>query len=800
MLNNLIKENRIIYLDGAMGTMLQAAGLKMGERPETLCITEPETVENVHRLYVESGSDIIYANTFGANAHKLDGTGYSVSEIIHAAVTAAKRAAQGRACVALDVGPIGEMLEPYGTLSFEKAYDIYKEMVTAGSDAGADLVVFETMTDLYEVRAAVLAARENCDLPIFVTMSFEQSGRTFTGTCVESMACVLEGLGVDAIGINCSLGPDEIYPIAERLAASTDLPIIIKANAGLPDPETGLYNVDPEEFAVSMEKFVKLGLRYVGGCCGTSPDYIKAVIKHLSPMPLADKEPVKRVSRICTPSAVVDIDRVRVIGERINPTGKKRFQQALRESDTDYILNQGIQQMDAGADILDVNVGLPDIDEPEMMVKVVKNLQSVVDIPLQIDSSDVNAIEAGLRVCNGKPIVNSVNGEPDVLAKILPVVKKYGAAVVGLALNSGGIPPSADERFAIAEYIVNTAISYGIPREDVFIDCLTLTVSAQQAEAAETLKAVRMVKEKLGVHTVLGVSNISFGLPYRELINHSFLTLAMGNGLDLPIMNPNTESMMNAVMAFNVLNNVDKDSMKYIEKFADYTPPSAGGAAAAAGVSRQAAGDSPAAGSIEHAIDKGLREEAAHAVQLLLAATDEMTIINERLIPALDRVGDKFEKGKIFLPQLLNSAAAANEAFEVIKVRMAKSGNASVSKGKIIVATVKGDIHDIGKNIVKVILENYGYTVIDLGRDVDPQIIVDTAVKENVKLVGLSALMTTTLVSMEETIKALRESGHDCKIMVGGAVLTPDYAEKMGADFYAKDAKESADIAKKIFG
>lgn len=804
LLEKAAEEKRIFYLDGAMGTMLQAAGLKLGERPEALCLTNPDVVENVHRLYVESGSDVIYANTFGANAHKLEGTGYNVSEIIPAAITIAKRAAGERAYVALDIGPIGEMLEPYGTLSFESAYDIYKEMIIAGRDAGADLIVFETMTDLYEVRAGVLAAKENCDLPVFVTMSFEKSGRTFTGTCVESMACVLDGLGADAVGINCSLGPDEIYPIAERLAASTDLPLIIKANAGLPDPETGAYNVDAEEFAASMEKFAKLGLRYTGGCCGTDPEYIKSVIAHLSPLPFEDKTPAEKISRICTPSGVVTIDRVRVIGERINPTGKKRFQQALKESDIDYILNQGIQQMEAGADILDVNVGLPEINEPEMMVKVVKNLQSVIDIPLQIDSSDVKAIEAGVRVYNGKPIVNSVNGEPEVLERILPIIKKYGAAVVGLTLNSSGIPPTAEERFAIAEHIVNTAMSYGIPKEDVFIDCLTLTVSAQQAEAAETLKAVRMVRERLGVHTVLGVSNISFGLPYRELINHSFLMLAMGSGLDLPIINPNVESMMNAVMAFNVLNNVDKDSMKYIEKFADYIPPAAGapsGANASGG--GNAATQSPgghAAGSIEHAIDKGLKEEAANAVRALLETTDEMTIINERLIPALDSVGERFEKGKIFLPQLLNSAAAANEAFEVIKVRMAKSGGESVSKGKIILATVKGDIHDIGKNIVKVILENYGYTVIDLGRDVDPQIVVDTAIKEDIKLVGLSALMTTTLVSMDETIQALRASGHECKIMVGGAVLTPDYAEKMGADFYARDAKESADIAKRIFG
>ncbi|MCI8285387.1 MAG: dihydropteroate synthase [Firmicutes bacterium] len=789
-----------------MGTMLQAAGLKLGERPEALCITDPDIVANVHRQYIESGSRIIYANTFGANAHKLQSTGYSVSEIIPAAVQAALTAAGSDALVALDIGPIGEMLEPYGTLSFESAYDIYKEMIIAGNKAGADLIVFETMTDLYEVKAGVLAAKENCNLPVFVTMTFEKSGRTFTGCTVESMACLLEGLGADALGINCSLGPDEIYPIAKRLVASTDLPIIIKANAGLPDPETGEYNVDAEMFAKSMDQFADLGVKYVGGCCGTSPEYIKAIKNRLSGRTPTKRSPIKRISQICTPSTVVPINQVRVIGERINPTGKKRFKQALIEKDTDYILNQGIQQMEAGADILDVNVGLPEINEKDMMIHVIKELQAVVDIPLQIDSSDSEAIEAGLRVCNGKPIVNSVNGEPEVLERILPLVKKYGAAVVGLALDSNGIPMKAEERFEIARRIVETAMSYGIKKEDIFIDCLTLTVSAQQAEAAETLKAVRMVKEKLGVHTVLGVSNISFGLPYRELINHSFLMLAMGNGLDLPIINPNTESMMNAVLAFNVLNNIDKDSAKYIEKFADYTPPTHGVSTGTTqpitgntGVESNNSGNS-AVGALNHAIDKGLKEEAANSARSMLSTLNELDIINDYLIPALDRVGDRFEKGKIFLPQLLNSAAAASEAFEVIKLHIAKNGAETVSKGKIIIATVKGDIHDIGKNIVKVILENYGYTVIDLGKDVEPQLVVDTAINENVKLIGLSALMTTTLNSMEDTIKALRNSGHECKIMVGGAVLTADYAEKIGADYYAKDAKESADIAKSVLG
>lgn len=809
-----ILNDEIIFLDGAMGTMLQKSGLKLGERPETLCITDPEIIEDIHRQYIDSGSRIIYANSFGANAHKLEGTGYSSAEVVTAAVLTAKKAADfsdRKVYVALDIGPIGELLEPYGTLAFEDAYEIYKEMITAGASAGADLVIFETMTDLYEVKAGVLAAKENSDLPVFVTMTFEANHRTFTGCSVEAMACTLEGLGVDAVGINCSLGPDEILPIAQELSACTALPIIVKANAGLPDPETGAYNVTPESFAASMKRFADIGLKFTGGCCGTSPDYIAALRKALENVKVSARSP-ERKSRVCTATTVVTIDGVRVIGERINPTGKKRFKQALIENDMDYIITQGIQQAEAGADILDVNVGLPEINEPEMMVKTVKNLQAVLDLPLQLDSSDAEAIEAGLRVYNGKPIVNSVNGEPEVMHRIFPLIKKYGAAVVGLTLDDSGIPSKAEDRFLIAQRIVDTALSYGIPKEDIFIDCLTLTVSAQQAEAAETLKAVRMVKEKLGVRTVLGVSNISFGLPYRDLINHSFLTLAMGSGLDLPIINPNAESMMNAVMAFNVLDNKDIDSARYIEKFADYTPAqnsavssagkkSSGNSGIMVTLSDSSDSATPEESLINHAIDKGLKEEASRAVTSLLETEDEMTIINYRLIPALDRVGVRFEQGKIFLPQLLNSAAAASEAFEVIKKKMAAEGaTAGVSKGKIILATVKGDIHDIGKNIVKVILENYGYQVIDLGRDVPPEQVVETAIKEDVRLVGLSALMTTTLRSMEETIAALRNSGHECKIMVGGAVLTPDYAEKIGADYYAKDAKESADIAKKVLG
>ena len=796
-IDELLKKN-FIFLDGAMGTMLQASGLKLGERPEVLCITEPETIIDIHKQYINAGSDIVYANTFGGNAHKLEGTGHSVDEVITAAVKVAKKACEGtEALAALDIGPIGELLEPSGTLKFEEAYEIFKEMLVSGEKAGADLVVFETMTDLYEVKAAVLAAKENTKLPIFVTMTFEENGRTFTGCTVESMACVLEGLGVDAVGINCSLGPKEIFPLAKRLTEATNLPVVIKANAGLPDPLTNEYDITPELFGEYMKMYSEIGINIAGGCCGTNPDFIKETVKAM-PLAKGKRKIVNSVSKLCSPQKMVEITGIRPIGERINPTGKKRFQQALRECDLNYIAERAIEQTDAGAEILDVNVGLPGIDEAEMMVKVVKTLQSVTNLPLQIDSSDPKAIEAGLRVFNGKAIVNSVNGEQEVMDKILPIVKKYGASVVGLAMDSNGIPKTAEARIEIAERILKNALSYGIKKEDVFIDCLTLTVSAQQEQAKETLKAVRYVKEQMGLHTVLGVSNISFGLPAREFITCSFLVQAMANGLDLPIINPNQQAVMDAIYSFRVLSGEDKDSVDYIEKFANRTMTQSEPVQAGAGTGKkdEKQGDL----DIAYAVSKGLKEEAAKITEELLKTKTEMEIINELLIPALDRVGERYEKQEIFLPQLINSASASCEAFEVLKKSILKKGTGSVSKGKIILATVKGDIHDIGKNIVKVILENYGYQVIDLGRDVAIEAVVETAKKEDVKLVGLSALMTTTLKSMSDTIDALRNSGHECKIVVGGAVLTPEYAKQIGADCYAKDAKQTVDFAKEVLG
>ncbi len=780
-------ENEIILLDGAMGTMLQAAGLPMGELPEVWNLTHPEVVADIQRRYVEAGSRVLYTNTFGANRLKAARCGYSVAELVAGGVRCARMAAgDERVRVALDIGPIGQLLEPLGTLRFEEAYELFKEQVVAGAEAGADLIAIETMSDLYEVKAAVLAAKENCDLPVWVTMTFEQSGRTFVGVTVPAMALTLTGLGVDAMGFNCSLGPQELLPLVEELRQWTDKPLILKPNAGLPDPATGEYKISGAAFARDMLAALPLGVRILGGCCGTRPDFIRdlsVVMKDAAP---AEAAPAVRHG-VCSGRRVAELDGVRVIGERINPTGKKRFQQALRENDIDYILERAIEQQDAGADILDVNVGLPGIDEPAMMTRVVKALQSVTDLPLQIDSSDPAAIEAGLRAVNGKAIVNSVNGRREVLEAVLPLCKKYGAAVVGLCMDENGIPADWRGRAAIAQRILDAALLYGIPREDVYIDCLTLTVSVQQEQARETLRALRWVKEELGLHTVLGVSNISFGLPARETVTASFLTQALYAGLDLPILNPNLQAVMDAVAAFRVLSGEDRGSAAYIERFSA-RPESRPVLLPESGL------------SIEDAILRGLGGETARLTVRALMERDELSVINELLIPALDKVGEKYEKQEIFLPQLISAANAACEGFELIKDRIARRGGESVSRGKIVLATVHGDIHDIGKNIVRVVLENYGYTVIDLGRDVPAQEVVDAVLREKAGLVGLSALMTTTVLSMAETIKAIRRSGSDCKIMVGGAVLTEDYAMQIGADFYAKDAKQSADIAKRVLG
>ncbi|MGN0448859.1 MAG: homocysteine S-methyltransferase family protein [Ruminococcus sp.] len=788
-----LDSKEFVLLDGAMGTLIQKSGVKYDSVPETLNITHPELIESFHKAYAEAGSDIVYANTFGANGYKLKESGYSVDEIIKSGVDNAKKAVLGTDClVALDIGPIGQLLEPAGSLSFDSAYEYFKEQIVAGQ--GADVIVFETMTDLYELKAAVLAAKENSDKPIIATMTFERNGRTFTGVSPAAMAVTLTGLGVDALGVNCSLGPDELEGVVNEISKYTDLPLVIKANAGLPDPNSNEYDILPDKFADCVADLLKYGVKIIGGCCGTTPEYIAEIRKMLADKSYqAQKKSVD--TTVCSASTVVEINGPRIIGERINPTGKKLFKQALVDNNIDYILTQALSQVSGGAEILDVNVGHPEIDEKKMMVRVLKAIQSVCDAPLQIDSTKPDVLDSGLRYYNGKPIVNSVNGEEKSLSTVLPLVKKYGASVVGLTLDENGIPKTAEGRFEIAKRIVSRAEELGIDRRDVYIDCLTLTVSAEQGACRETLKALHRVKTELGCKTCLGVSNISFGLPNRELVNRTFLTMALEEGLDLPIINPNVESMTGAVRAYRVLSGIDKNSVEFINAYNDAAP-------AVTSAPKNTEVD------IFTAVYNGLKSEGAAVTKRLLDTTDAMQIVNEMLIPALDKVGDDFEKNKIFLPQLIQSANTAQECFEVIKNHISKTSGSPVSKGKIILATVKGDIHDIGKNIVKVLLDNYGYTVVDLGRDVDPQLVVDTAVEQNIKMIGLSALMTTTLKSMEDTIRLIRETKElqnpdgtsKCVVFVGGAVLTKDYAMKIGADYYCRDAKESVDTAKKVLG
>lgn len=794
-------EDKRIILDGAMGTMLQKAGLMAGEHPEVYGYENPDIVRDIHLEYIYAGSEVLYTNTFGANSHKLKGCDIDTKTAINSAVLSAKAAIElakkngiNRTIkIALDVGPIGELLEPLGTLKFEDAYEVYKEVVLAGYEAGADIIAIETITDLYDAKACVLAAKENTNLPVWVTMSYEENGRTFTGTTIASMGITLSGLGVDALGFNCSLGPEEILPFVRELREWTDKPIIVKPNAGLPDPSTGHYNMDAEQFGILMKEFAKEGMYAMGGCCGTSPEYIKELCSNIKDIKAADISRNNLKNGVCSATHVTEFGGVRVIGERLNPTGKKRFANALLEHDMEYITRIALEQEESGADILDVNVGVPGADEVPLMIEVVKALQGIISIPLQIDSSNASAIEAGLRVYNGKAIINSVNADDGRLNEILPIAKKYGAAVIGLALDEGGIPVSSEERVKKAEYIMQRAMEAGIKKDDIIIDCLTLTVSAQQDQALETLEAVRKVHNELGLHCTLGVSNISFGLPERKHINESFLTQAMYCGLDFPIINPNISGMMDVISAFKVLSGEDVNSDKYIQRFSQVKDD----AKAQAGAS---ADNSNTVNDIETAIIKGLKEQTKNIAVELLKNYSEMDIINNMLIPALDIVGEQYEKQIIFLPQLINSANAACAAFDLIKERIAKMGGESVSKGKIVIATVKGDIHDIGKNIVKVILENYGYRMIDLGRDVAIEKVADVVEAEDIKLVGLSALMTTTLPAMKDTIEAVKKKAPDCKVWVGGAVLTKEYAMEIGADYYAKDARASVDIAKLVFG
>ena len=766
-----------------MGTMLQRSGLKPGEIPEIKNITDPDMVRAVYRAYAEAGSEAVYANTFGANRMKLAGTGYTPRDVIGAAIrTAKEEAAKTGALVGLDVGPLGTMLAPLGTMPFEEAYELFAEMMKAGEEAGADMIAIETMSDLYETKAALLAAKEQTKLPVYVTMSFDATGRTFTGCTPASMARTLEGLGADAVGVNCSLGPAEMAGIIREIRENTTLPVIAKPNAGLPDPVTGAYGVSPEEFARDMEKLAEAGADILGGCCGTDPDYIRVIRGIRRP----ERRPEVKHGAVCTPSVCRETGKILVIGERINPTGKKRLQQALLEEDLDFLVDLAVRQMDAGADILDVNVGYPGVDEVSMLPRAVQAIQAAVDLPLQLDTTNPEALEAALRVYNGKAAVNSVNGKEESLATVLPLVKKYGAAVVGLTLDEQGIPVTAEGRFTIAERILNRALAIGIPREDVWIDCLTLTVSAQQEQAAETLQAVRRVTEELGLPTVLGVSNISFGLPNRGLVTQVFLMSAMEAGLKMPILNPNLQEMMDLVAARKVLNGEDEACRAYVERFAE----------ASTEVKPAAAAEM----TLRDAIRRGLKKEAGRITAAALQGGSGMEIVEQELIPALEKVGEEYEQGRVFLPQLLSAAQAAQEAFGQIKETMAKRGTAGEDRGTLIMATVEGDIHDIGKNIVITVLENYGWKVIDLGRDVAPEVIVRKAEETGVPLVGLSALMTTTLPAMAETVKQLKAMEKPPRVMVGGAVVTADYARQIGADDYARDVRDAVKIAQSVFG
>ena len=797
---------RIVFFDGGTGSLLQANGLKPGELPETWNILHPEIVTKLHYDYLEAGADIVKTNTFGANGLKFNDAGeYGLDEIVAAAMENAKKAvskAGDKGYIALDIGPTGKLLKPLGDLGFEEAYRLFSDVVAIGAREGADLVLIETMSDSYEVKAAVLAAKENCNLPVFATMIFDSKGKLLTGGTVESTVALLEGLGVDALGINCGLGPVQMKGILAYIMKAASVPVIVNPNAGLPRSEGGrtFYDIDADEFAGTMREIVEMGACVVGGCCGTTPEHIRKTIALCKDQPARMPEKKNRTV-ISSYAQAVEIDKNPVlIGERINPTGKSKFKQALRDHNLEYILREGVAQQDNGAHVLDVNVGLPEIDEAAMMEEVVMELQSIIDLPLQIDTSNIQAMERALRVYNGKPLINSVNGKQEVMEAVFPLVKRYGGVVVALALDEDGIPETADGRLKVAEKIYAKASEYGIERKDIVIDALCMTVSSDSRGAITTLETVRRVRDELGGKTILGVSNISFGLPQREIVNAAFFTMALQNGLNAAIINPNSEAMMRSYYSFRVLADLDPQCSEYISVYSGQVA-TLGQTVRQGGGSGKADGSGSAmSASLAESIERGLKESAHQAVTELLKTLEPLVIINEEMIPALDRVGKGFEKGTVFLPQLLMSAEAAKAAFEVIKEQLAKSGREEEKKGKIILATVKGDIHDIGKNIVKVLLENYGYDVIDLGKDVPPELVVETAVEQAVKLVGLSALMTTTVPSMEETSRQLQKAAPGTKVMVGGAVLTEDYARTIGADAYCRDAMASVNFAEQVLG
>ena len=784
-----LKDNILIF-DGAMGTMLQKEGLPIGDNPEIFGIKNPHKLLKIHKKYLEAGSNVLTTNTFGCNELKVNKLGYTVEEVIDRAVSIAKQAIEESdkskpRFVALDIGPIGEMLEPMGTLSFDRAYEIFKRQVIQGEKSGADLIIIETMMDLYEAKAAVLAAKENTNLPVICTMTFDENGRSFTGCLPEAMVATIEGLGVDALGVNCSLGPKQLLPIVKTITELANVPVIVQANAGLPVIKEGqaVYEMNDEEFFQGVKDFVDLGVSIIGGCCGTNETFIKKICDNIDK--LQKKEPKRRKSTIvCSAAKYIDIKGPTIVGERLNPTGRKPLIDAYVSGNNDYVINLALEQSNEGSEILNVNVGVPDLDEEKTMKRVIKGIQEVVDVPLQLDSSNVKALEAGLRYYNGRTIVNSVNGKEKSLETILPIVKKYGACVVGLTLDENGIPSTAEGRFNIAKKIVERAEQYGIKRQDIFIDCLSLTVSAQQDEAMETIKAIKMVKENLGCKTILGVSNISFGIPNRQALNNTYLNLALGAGLDLAIINTEDRTMVESIYAYKVISNMDKGCLDYIEKFKFVSNDNK--------TKERKNYDNL---TLEDVIERGLKEEAKDLTLKILESHDEHFVLDKVLIPALDVVGTKYDKGELFLPQMIQAAETVKVSLNIIKERLSKNNNTS-SKGKIIVATVQGDIHDIGKNIVKIMLENYGYEVIDLGKDVPIEEVVKRAKEENIQLIGLSALMTTTVENMKKTIKALKENNINARVFVGGAVVTEEYAQKINADYYSKDAKSAVEIAK----
>ena len=781
-----MESNNFVILDGAMGTSLSKLGLKVGQRGEFLNIEAPEKVIQVHRDYIEAGSQIIYTNTFGLSRRKLKGEKYTSKELIEAGVRNAQmaRGEKKEVKIALALGSIGEMLEPLGSLSFEETYELYKEQVVIGASLGVDMIVIETITDLYELKAAILAAKENTELPLITSMSFEENGRSFNGCLPESFALTANSLGVDVLGVNCSLGPFEIYPIIEKISKVTNLPLLVKANAGLPNLQ-GDYNMDSPSFRRGMEKVAKLGVKYLGGCCGTDASYIKELSKLFANKECPSRPHVYH-SAICSPVTYLPLEGFIGVGERINPTGRKDLRESLLKGDFTAIGKEAILQSEGSCQVLDVNVGFPGIPEDQMMEKAIKTIQGLVDLPLQIDSPHLSVIEAGLRVYNGKPIVNSVTGEEEKMKEFFPLIKKYGASFIGLCLDEEGIPPTAQGRCKVALKIVERALSFGIGKEDIIIDPLALTIASNEESALVALESISLIKNKLGVKTILGISNISFGLPHRDKINASFLNLALEKGLDLGIINPLSPEIIDSLQVNNLLSGKDPGAKEYIE-------------------SESKKGEKKAEDifssklTVDYCLAKGLEKDLLALVEELLKEKTEMQIINAYLIPALDQVGSSYEKGEIFLPQLIKAASTARVAFDRLKVSLSAQGRGSLTKGEILLATVKGDIHDIGKNIAKVILENYGYQVYDLGKDVPIEDIVEEAKKRGIRLIGLSALMTTSLTSMEETIKEIKSLDPQISVMVGGAVLTEDYAKKIGADYYVEDVRRDIEVAKEIF-